>query len=41
MAGATAGEMERSDWLRRSEWQSLLYRNGPVHYRIWFASADV
>ena len=41
MTGTTSGEMERSDWLRRSDRQSLLSRNGPVHYGFWFASANV
>ena len=41
MAGATSREMEHSDWLRRCDWQSLLSRNAPVHYGIWFASANV
>ena len=41
MGGATSGEMERTDWLRSSDWQSLLSHDGPVHYGFWFASANV
>ena len=41
MASATSGEIERSDWLRRSDWQSLPSHDGSVHYGFWFASANV
>ena len=34
MAGSTLGKMGRFKWLRSSDWQSLLFRNGPVHYWI-------
>ena len=40
MAGGTFGEMECSDWLRHSDQQSLLSRNGQVHYGIWFSSTS-
>ena len=32
-ASASSAKMGRSNWLRRSDWQSLVALNGPVHYR--------